>query len=93
MARYIDEASIIQYSEWDNDIQKWVLRVDIDELPTADVVEVKYGEWVHSNRGFDVPDDYECSICHSPSGVKHFYSGNKYSWCPDCGAKMDGGAE
>ena len=57
------------------------------------VAEVKHGEWVHSNRGFDVQGDYECSNCHSPSGIKRFYSGNKYIYCPDCGAKMDGGSE
>lgn len=49
----------------------------------------KTGTWEHSTRGFDVPGDYECSICHSPSGVKHFYNGSKYTYCPDCGARLD----
>lgn len=57
----------------------------------ADYAEVKHGEWIHSSRGFDVSGDYECSICHSPSGIKHFYNGSRYLFCPDCGAKMDGG--
>lgn len=60
-------------------------------LPTSDVVEVKHGEWMHSSRGFDVSGDFECSVCQSPSGIKHFYNGEKYLFCPDCGAKMDGG--
>lgn len=63
---------------------------ELDYIPTADVEEVKHGEWVHTSRGFDVSGDYECSVCQSPSGIKHFYNGKKYSFCPDCGAKMDG---
>ena len=62
---------------------------EIEYALTADVVEAKHGEWIHSGRGFDVRGDYECSICHSPSGIKRFYNGNKYSFCPDCGAMMD----
>ena len=62
-----------------------------ENLPAADVVEVKHAEWVHSNRGFNVQGDYECSNCHSPSGIKLFYNGDKYTYCPDCGARMDGG--
>lgn len=32
----------------------------------------KRGIWKHSTRGLDLQNDYECSLCHSPSGVKHF---------------------
>ena len=61
------------------------------DQPTADVAPVVHGEWIHSSRGFDVGGDYECSLCHSPSGIKHFYNGEKYAYCPDCGTRMDGG--
>ena len=67
-----------------------VLRV-INEQPTADVVEVKHGKWERSKRGLNLDGDYECSMCHSPDGIKHFYGLKKYSYCPYCGAKMDGG--
>lgn len=68
-----------------------ILLKRLAELEKADVVEVKHGEWVHSSRGFDVDGDYECSMCHSPDGIKHFFGLKKYSFCPHCGAKMDGG--
>ena len=49
----------------------------------------KVGTWEPSTRGFGFAGDYECSICHSPSGIKHFYNSTKYQYCPDCGAKMN----
>ena len=55
-------------------------------IPTADVAEVKHGEWI--KRSFIVFDDvikegYHCSVCRTTWDVdtKH---------CPYCGAKMDG---
>lgn len=98
---YIDREKAIAYVEeqyrlFDNDESKQAIVEGCVEAlkftPTADVEEVKHGEWIHSSRGFDVGAAYECSICHSPSGIKHFYR-SSYVFCPDCGAKMDGGKE
>ena len=49
---------------------------EIDYVPTADVVEVRHGEW-----GFD-GTGWTCSECDG-------YGGNRYKYCPHCGAKMD----
>lgn len=52
-----------------------------ENTPTADVVEVKHGEWVINSDGY-----YPyCSICETEpkNGVMSKY-------CPECGAKMDG---
>lgn len=99
MARYIDAEELeLEYyglSIHGTMAVKSVLPIFTDLLekqPTADVEEVKHGEWIHSSRGFDVGAAYECSICHSPSGNKHFYR-RSYAFCPDCGARMDGGKE
>lgn len=51
----------------------------IQKQPTADVEEVKHGEWVKYK-----PAHYECSMCGKKVG------GNVSNYCPDCGAKMDG---
>ena len=58
------------------------------EAPIADVTEVKHGQWIIptkiGHRAFDIP---HCSVCEGvPCGVD---SNTKY--CPNCGAKMDGG--
>ena len=49
--------------------------------PSADVVEVRHGEWKICSDGY-----YPfCSKC----GVEP-QSGTMTRFCPDCGAKMDG---
>lgn len=56
----------------------------IKSVPTADVVEVRHGEWIASHDEFCA-----CSICKYP-----FYVGwNQANYCPNCGAKMDGDKE
>ena len=47
---------------------------------TADVAEVKHGEWVHG----------ECVSHCSECGVET-YPENITPYCPNCGARMDGG--
>lgn len=52
----------------------------IDDIPATDVVEVKHGEW--KKRG----NEKKCSRCEFI-----YYSNNdEWSFCPNCGAKMDG---
>ena len=56
----------------------------VENFPTADVVEVKHGEWIDCN---EYDGNLKCSLCeeHYPWGVAAFYR-----YCPNCGAKMDG---
>lgn len=67
----------------------WVddMRGEIIGAPAADVAPVRHGRWnVVEGRRLD---NAICSNCG-----RHFqayYEG--YSFCPNCGAKMDGGAD
>lgn len=54
----------------------------LNKLPPADVAEVKHGEWVHG----------ECVSHCSECGVET-YPENITPYCPNCGARMDGGDE
>ena len=38
MERYIHVDTLIDYIDWDNDIQKWTLRREPEDIPAADVV-------------------------------------------------------
>ncbi len=49
-------------------------------IPTADVEEVKHGEWVGEYGYYP-----NCSLC----GTKVKQMGGT-NYCPNCGAKMDG---
>lgn len=56
----------------------------IAAMPAADVEPVKHGRWIeHIDHemltGYD-----ECSVCH-------FGTIGQSNYCPNCGAKMDGG--
>ena len=59
-------------------------RIIVRNQPNIDAVPVVHGRWV-----FDRPNHYKCSVCDAMwSGVARFMK-----FCPNCGAKMDGGAE
>lgn len=53
----------------------------INEIPTADVQEVKHGIWTTKRTLYHDGETY-CSLCDYESEAKHKY-------CPSCGAKMD----
>lgn len=99
MAEYIEreslEQDIKQYSHAriDNDaidqmgfqfVEEMIsiLRI-VEKQPTADVAEVKHGEWITPTKiksmNIAVP---HCSLCGNVPCDKAFY-------CPYCGAKMD----
>ena len=61
--------------------------------PTADVVEVKHGEWI-VNPAYKYGGDYMCSICGNDADESTFGSYDILTnYCSKCGAKMDGGVE
>ena len=64
----------------------------IEDAPAADVAPVVYGRWIHS-RYEDCSEQFElvkCSQCnHEAYAMALYVHGGNY--CPNCGAKMDGG--
>lgn len=60
----------------------------IDALPSAEAAQ---GEWIHDGQNFKCGLDWcHCSEC----GYKTSTNGLRvYRYCPNCGAKMGGGAE
>lgn len=100
MSRYIDAEGLIDrlYEE------EFTIVCPLDEVsgvindePTADVQPVKHGRWIDAYKNFETA---ECSLCHSQLEVifageanKTLWNGFKqfYCYCPNCGAKMEGG--
>lgn len=56
------------------------------DLPAADVEPVVHGEWLLKHIG--AGHYWECSICHTNPCI---YVTQHTKFCPNCGAKMDGG--
>lgn len=88
MAEYIEREATKQ-KIGDLHFQNYGIAITaIIEMPAADVVEVKHGEW-HllyncANEGV------YCSVCHKKV-YKTDYANQKIKspFCPNCGAKMD----
>ena len=54
----------------------------------AEVVEVRHGEWVHSDLAATWHGKDECGECHYHTADRVDLS--CFNYCPYCGAKMDG---
>ena len=60
---------------------------DLADAPTVDAVPVRHGHWETNS---DRPDSLICSVCKCGFDMwKH----DPHNYCPNCGTKMDGGAE
>ena len=95
MNRYINAKKVMEeinrigghnLCEWDTIGVKAL----IDRQPTADVVEVRHGEWVFKEYGEDTYTNltriYECSLCGRT--IECLNEADE-PYC-HCGAKMDG---
>lgn len=86
MSRYIDaDALIAEYDRVHIGSAGGARKLMVD-APTADVVEVRHGEWkyVGGDLGYS---DLECSEC---GATTVFFDDERFNYCPNCGAKMKG---
>ena len=67
-------------------------RIEVNEvlnsIPAADVQPVRHGRWIKTIGENGVTSACRCNLCG--------FEDNRYSlfnYCPNCGAKMDGGGE
>ena len=91
MAEYIERKAVynVIVNNYDADSQ---LR-DLDAIPAADVVPVKHGAWDDKKVGFYLKCS-ECGCCvRSFVGVVFLDYAQEWNYCPNCGARMDGGEQ
>ena len=82
MSRYIDADAVLGRIPDDLPYKGSVKRV-LMQAPTIDVVEVRHGEWNLGKSGCM----YFCFSCRYAA---HPREAEEWSFCPRCGAKMDG---
>ena len=95
MARYIDRDPLVAFlaekiretgsgthfeSGYRMGLQFAKSAVELADMPTADVAEVKHGRWLKIEKQ---PHLMRCSVCGSTSVE------GDLNYCPRCGAKMD----
>lgn len=89
MAEYIDRNQLIQRikQEPTDGMYTEEILTAIDEIETADVAEVRRGEWkvVFDGNAKLYENMFECSVCKTT----HVGHPNVGRYCPNCGAKMD----
>ena len=89
MRRYID-ADKFAKDLAEQCCHKAVVMSVLDRQPTADVEEVRHGEWIEKDDGWDGVF-YTCSVCHCDwTTIDGTPFENNMRYCPECGAKMDG---
>ena len=84
MDEYISKNAFLEHMKKTS--RYFSVKYDLEAFPAADVAPVVHGRWVE-HEFEDEPcfgTEYECSACG-----KFQYGDSKY--CPNCGAKMDGG--
>lgn len=94
--KYIDANQIQWHSNWliSGDKRVYAYLDEIDNIPAADVKEVKHGKWIKDvtkRRGDGEIYDYCCSECQGEAYEGSYGNNDVFSdYCHHCGAKMDG---
>lgn len=102
MAEYIEREALLKDAAKDRAIGLCEADiVDVRELinaqPAADVAPVVYGRWNICRWNCESRDyrgkivEAECSECNGVFEIPMLLFGLCYNYCPNCGAKMDGG--
>lgn len=94
MAEYIKREDLLELYRIDDPVLNenghvplTVIRQNIMDIPAADVAPVMHGRWeiVVGSNGKEYMVCTCCRVSQDLTGV--------FSYCPNCGAKMDGGAD
>lgn len=98
MDDYINRDSVIELSReyYSQGLKEEAVPVTaIRNIPPADVAEVKHGEWEVLESFSDPLDDSHKDRCRCTNcGFIHVFTDfhyGQYNFCPNCGARMDGG--
>ena len=95
MAEYIEREDLLELYRMDDPVLNKnghvplpVIRQNIMDTPAADVAPVRHGRWVEKEK-YTFGIMYDCSLCEN----RILDNGHSWNYCPNCGAKMDGGAD
>lgn len=95
MAEYIERESVEKfimnglnnsdvYERFGHDAIKII--AEVHYMPAADVAPVRHGRWVEKEK-YTFGIMYDCSLCEN----RILDNGHPWNYCPNCGARMDGG--
>ena len=94
MAEYIERKDLLELYRMDDPILNenghvplLVIRQNIMDIPAADVAPVRHGRWeiVVGSNGKEYMVCTRCRVSQDLTGV--------FTYCPNCGCRMDGGED
>lgn len=59
----------------------------VEQIDSADVVEVRHGRWETIYKHSEIATLVKCSEC---GHERYIQTGEEVNYCPNCGARMDG---
>lgn len=88
MRRYIDTDKLKEfykpYAERKLSVPVDVILLNIDDMPTEDVQEVRHGRWQKDGQ-----HTFICSVCGCEAYGDAFGEQKLSTYCPNCGSRMD----
>ena len=92
MAEYIKRETLLERAEYDNNYRLIIPAEAIKTAPAADVAPVVHGCF---EPCFDENGNWRQGFAKCSNCGKEYYAQviNHFGYCPNCGAKMDGGAD
>ena len=100
MGAYIDRDELLElYANTDEldisnyDVKVAVIRQNILDMPTVDIVQCNEGEWLSvklldDDADFNEVDGVQCSVCGET--YEEYWATTYFHYCPNCGAYMKG---
>lgn len=85
MDEYIDKQAFLDCMKRTD--RYFNVKFDIENFPNADVAPVRHGRWEEASDG----DGIVCPFCRTDF-CTIIYDTEHFNYCPNCGAKLDGGA-
>ena len=85
MDEYINKQAFLDYMKRTD--RYFNVKFDIENFPNADVAPVRHGRWEEASDG----DGIVCPFCRTDF-CTIIYDTECFNYCPNCGAKLDGGA-
>lgn len=102
MKEYIEREEAVRAAkngadEWDGGCSRYrdaSIESAMNAIPAADVVEVRRGRWT-DHRTIEHDGEWYCTACGEEVTICSCGKDKtwKYRYCPNCGAKMDGGID
>ena len=82
-----------EIADFNFELDGW--RNNLMEIESADVAPVRHGRWIEYGENKDGTHNICCSVCDgffkSKGHANSCNTRNKYRYCHNCGARMDGG--